>query len=1374
MSQNISKQERLSLPQSGTNQMPNLGTPNQPNNPPPQKNTMQSDVSDMLAQNQKNLQHLYSLQSSINTVNNALNNGSNDGDGNTQQIPYYLQLKQAYNNEELNEPDNELEDGTKPINQSKGAPHSGSNNLRYNSVSSNGNGNISSNNKLSLSPSNNINRYNSMNSINNRYNSITSNNNSNSNNNNNNNSKTPTHSLTSNIQFQGKNSLTSASIKSRARSSFQRQRSKQVALSMNKNKKYDPKNPLVIIIPYSAQPTEILASRFDAWRNVIKSLITYLTETSSIQDEIVRQQLRLTHAIQFPFFSLEQHNPQGNEAKANQKFFLPLGHGSIQDLPTILNQYHGSLATNASKMSKELTNEVIPRLEYLRRDLLIKIKEIKLLESDFKNSCGKELQQTKQDMKRFQDSVEEWNNLSKVNDIAAATQTNTNKNKYQDPYITKLILDKQIKRQITEENFLHEAFDNLESSGCELEKVVVMEIQNALTIYAKLLGQQSQLVFDSLISRLDMGFFSKDPQYEWDDFIERDSNFIELDLPQRKLQMINYKNQFDPFTYEIRSGYLEKRSKFLKSYSRGYFVLTPCYLHEFKTADRKKDLVPVMSLNLIDCTITESSKKELNENKFILHEKQNGLIKRGHNWVFKGETYNIMMQWFQDLKTITQINNIADRKQYVCNRLNLDESGKPIILRHSSTHTTKGASNNTANNNHTSMKNIRVSSTASNGTVNHSKIKSPITNSTNNSAGGNYNNTTLANNRGVSNISTKAEKASITITPVTTSDNNENYNINRVSNSCSTAGNTSSNINLTTMVSNSTITNHSTPSVNAPPIPSSGDISTPSSRKYRDRTNTSTSITTNNSTNEMTTNTSTSTPNVTKTVEENYRNLEENNDSFVSVNNVLNGTIPSSSSHTTDNPSVTLGYATSGLTNASMKSTTTLEINTATSVNTNSITTSTTTNNNNLNSRSINPFIQTTISTPTTGTNENLMIDTPPTTATLNSPYQKISSSNNNSPRINTVRPTVNTNSTGNSSVSGNSGNNNNNLVNSKVPIVQQQAQLQHQAQLQQQIQKSSQHQSPNGVNNMNRSRASSANGYPANVMNASIGMNPNINHINTRSRTNSNVVSINSTTYSTTASSPVTNSSENHVNNTNISLKHKNSPNIQKINSSTSGTASLKQQPQQLQQLAPAQIIQQTLPTQQVQQLPQVPLQSPPLQKAPSIPMPQLKQTQSQSQQKQQVLQQQQQQQLSSKQNARSKIPLHNQSQHSGQHNGIHSHTSHGHTQRQPSSHGRNHKRMMSTGSSNSQTTNITMTKSNTLSQQSTNKGGNSPQQHYSYHSSQQQQQQQHSSTRLNHTNSAPSSPIAKNQSKTTGSSSKSSSNALKSFLLQKKNNKA
>ncbi|AET38796.1 SLM1 family PH domain-containing protein Ecym_3305 [Eremothecium cymbalariae DBVPG len=459
----------------------------------------------------------------------------------------------------------------------------------------------------------------------------------------------------------------------RARTSLQRQRTTQGS---------DPRSPLVTLMPINANPTEVLAARFASWRSVIKAILVYLTETASIQDEIVRQHLRLSHAVNFPFFALENsHQPSTPEEKAIQQFFLPLGSGSVQDLPTILSSYHSQMASTASKASKELTNEVIPRLEDMRRDLLVKIKEIKSLQSDFKNVCTKEVTDTRQFLKSFHESIEQ-------------ARYGTPKS---DPYLTRVILEKQIKRQLAEENFLHEAFNNLQSSGKELERVVVMEIQNALTIYARIIGREAQLVFDTVISKLDVGFFNKDPAFEWDNFISRDPNFVAPNVPMRHLKDISYKHQYDPLTYKVQCGFLERRSKFLKSYSRGFYVLTPSFLHEFKTCDRKKDLVPVMSLSLSDCTVAEHSKKESSDFKFILHAKQNGIIHRGHNWVFRVDSYDSMMEWFNSIKKLTSITNPAEKAKWVSEHLNLDSTGKPkrhSLLRDNQSATTTRTSSN--------------------------------------------------------------------------------------------------------------------------------------------------------------------------------------------------------------------------------------------------------------------------------------------------------------------------------------------------------------------------------------------------------------------------------------------------------------------------------------------------------------------------------------------------------------------------------------------------------------------------------------------------------------------------------------------------------
>lgn len=177
----------------------------------------------------------------------------------------------------------------------------------------------------------------------------------------------------------------------------------------HKKERNDPSNPLFIQMPTRANPTEVMAARFNSWRNIIGCLIHYLKETVSVHEEISRQQIRLHHAISFPFITQgldgELYQPMrvasanGSSSVANaatsifsglhgnsatspevadlskqkdefdltKRFFLPLGSGSIQDLPTILYQYHANASLLAQSVVKELNGTIIPRLQDLRR-----------------------------------------------------------------------------------------------------------------------------------------------------------------------------------------------------------------------------------------------------------------------------------------------------------------------------------------------------------------------------------------------------------------------------------------------------------------------------------------------------------------------------------------------------------------------------------------------------------------------------------------------------------------------------------------------------------------------------------------------------------------------------------------------------------------------------------------------------------------------------------------------------------------------------------------------------------------------------------------------------------------------------------------------
>lgn len=82
------------------------------------------------------------------------------------------------------------------------------------------------------------------------------------------------------------------------------------------------------------------------------------------------------------------------------------------------------------------------------------------------------------------------------------------------------------------------------------------------------------------------------------------------------------------------------------------YVLSPTHLHEFKSADKTQS--PVMSLYLPEQKLGSRSQEGGSSPKFILKGRQTGGVHRGHSWVFRAESFDTMMAWYEDIKTLTE------------------------------------------------------------------------------------------------------------------------------------------------------------------------------------------------------------------------------------------------------------------------------------------------------------------------------------------------------------------------------------------------------------------------------------------------------------------------------------------------------------------------------------------------------------------------------------------------------------------------------------------------------------------------------------------------------------------------------------------------
>ena len=93
-------------------------------------------------------------------------------------------------------------------------------------------------------------------------------------------------------------------------------------------------------------------------------------------------------------------------------------------------------------------------------------------------------------------------------------------------------------------------------------------------------------------------------------------------------------------------------------------MLSTTHLHEFKSPDRISSQAPVMSLPLADQKVGSHSNLDSTSHKFMLKGRQSGGMHRGHAWVFRAESYDTMLAWFSDIKSLTEKTG-AERKEFI-------------------------------------------------------------------------------------------------------------------------------------------------------------------------------------------------------------------------------------------------------------------------------------------------------------------------------------------------------------------------------------------------------------------------------------------------------------------------------------------------------------------------------------------------------------------------------------------------------------------------------------------------------------------------------------------------------------------------------------
>jgi hypothetical protein len=106
---------------------------------------------------------------------------------------------------------------------------------------------------------------------------------------------------------------------------------------------------------------------------------------------------------------------------------------------------------------------------------------------------------------------------------------------------------------------------------------VVGEIQKAYHAYAGILKREADEAYEA-VERLRSGPIAMPRDGEWQSFVYKNEQFVDPRIPVRRAENIYYPGKDSPGAAEVRAGMLERKSKYLKSYTPGWSVVLCCAL----------------------------------------------------------------------------------------------------------------------------------------------------------------------------------------------------------------------------------------------------------------------------------------------------------------------------------------------------------------------------------------------------------------------------------------------------------------------------------------------------------------------------------------------------------------------------------------------------------------------------------------------------------------------------------------------------------------------------------------------------------------------------------------------------------------------------
>ncbi|PVU98589.1 hypothetical protein BB559_001442 [Furculomyces boomerangus] len=326
---------------------------------------------------------------------------------------------------------------------------------------------------------------------------------------------------------------------------------------------------------------DLFIMRLRAWKHIVKKVSAYCTALGE------------NASSQAKAYNKFESNLTINQL--DSQYFLSAYDNGIINLVGSITKSNRTIADRYSDFSVFLKNDIVPKLQALR-------KEIKRETKNYTNKISSEAIPLKECQKKVDEEVHK---LSKAVDLIYKHQSKT------DPWIHDIAIRKALKKkciadnaffiQIKEERKHLGSFDS--SLAERFSKIVSLFVENLIN---------NRLPNDIFTQELVTTLQTFPTNTEWESFEEKYASA--LNSPMGRLEHNVPEDYEYPFkgsssTNIVKEGTLERKKGIIKSYGYAYIVITESgFLHSFSKKEDVFNAGPEISLFIAKATIEESHK----------------------------------------------------------------------------------------------------------------------------------------------------------------------------------------------------------------------------------------------------------------------------------------------------------------------------------------------------------------------------------------------------------------------------------------------------------------------------------------------------------------------------------------------------------------------------------------------------------------------------------------------------------------------------------------------------------------------------------------------------------------------------------------------